>query len=117
MNACIPLHRLFEWALVILALAAPFGCTPAQSGPQAQDGPAIDWESPRMRAIEKKWEALRDDHGRVGGGKDEYREYLRSVDRLFQKRLPARRLRELTASSKLPPVPVEDTFAYVMLTY
>jgi hypothetical protein len=113
MNSCIPRNRLLGPALVILALATPPGCA------QAQDGPAIDWDSSRMREIEKEWEVLRDAyHGGADNGKVEYDEYLGSVDRLLQKRLPAPLLRKLTASSKLPPVPEDQgTFAYVMLTY
>lgn len=128
MNSCIPRQLLLTPAVVILltpavvilVLTGASGCAEDRDRSAShQDGPALDWDSPRMCAIEKEWEALRAAHNRVfDGGKIEYEKYLQSVDRLFQKRLPARRLRELTASAKLPPVPEEqDTFSYSILTY
>jgi len=120
MKLCMPRHRLLAIAVVVLVLTASYGCSEDRGGTATrEDGPAIDWDSPRMREIEKEWKARDDAYNAAPhGGKVEFEEYRQSVDRLFQERLSLRRLRELTASSKIPPVPEEQgTFAYAMLAY
>lgn len=82
----------------------------------ANNAPTIDWDSPRMRAIEIQWYALDVAYSRIHRQKIIYMEFVHSVDRLFQTRLPLSRLPELAASPKLLALP-DDRFANDILAF
>ncbi len=121
MNSCIPRHPFLVYAVVILVLTGAI--RPRRGAGWVGDPPGrksaarlgLTPDGPRSRRNGDAAAA----HNRVFDFmKIEYEKYFLSVDRLFQKRLPARRLRELTGPAKLLPVSEgEHTFAYYVLVY
>ncbi len=112
MNVYLRRRLLLGSSLVILALTALTGCAKKE---KEEDGPAIDWDSPRMRELEGEWNSLRllTSHDLDKGSR-----FDMLVDRLFRTRVSARRLRELAASSKLALIPDDhDSFVDSILAY
>ena len=74
-----------------------------------------------MGEIEREWQSLWDAYGRIRGPGSKIRWYetVKTVDRLFAKRLSAQRLRHLAASAEVLPVKddVRSQFANELLAY
>ena len=97
-------------SLIIAAFLAVPGCAgnPDETAWE-QDNTVIDWNSPRMREVEKEWQPLWDAYGEVrGGSKDRYIQTVKSVDRLLQKRLSRQSLRQLAATADRLPTRADD---------
>ena len=57
MNGFVRWHRFLGHSLIIASLSALQGCAGNQEGTAwKQDETVIDWNSPRMREIEKEWQ-------------------------------------------------------------
>jgi hypothetical protein len=119
-------HR-FLGALLILVVVAPVqGCVGNQDRTTAvdrdQDRTVVDWDSPRMREIEKEWQALWDGYNKdstKSDSKSEYGRVMMAVDRLFRNRFSARSLRQLAASAEKAPIPhyQGDSFESIVLEF
>ena len=110
MTGVVRQHRFLVASVVLVVMAAVQGCAGNQ-GPtgvdQDQDRTVVDWDSPGMREIEKEWQMLWDAYSKVPtpDSKTEYGNVVMAVDRLFRKRLSARSLRQLVASSEQAAIP------------
>jgi hypothetical protein len=103
MNEPAPWPLVLGTVLVWAALAMPKGCREMRTPPRRSD---IAWDSPRMREIQKEWEALR--KNREGfttlTGKEAYVEARRRVERLLRKRFSEEDLHQLAGSCEVLPV-------------
>lgn len=93
-----------DWLVLFTALAlfAVHGCA-------RKEKPPISWASPRMREIEKDWQALQETYDRnpeiIPGenGKDKYSAMEKLGDRIFEQQLSDDNLRQLDATCNMLP--------------
>jgi hypothetical protein len=109
MNETIRWRDILRAALLIALLITQHGCEGNKAGP-ASTGPALTWNSPKMRDIEKEWHALWEackakpkDHDKFVDGRD-----MMLTNRLLRTRLSHVELRQLAATSDSLPIVAHD---------
>ena len=109
MNKALRRNLFLRVAVMCLAIAVLQGCGTNQ-GQLSPSGPALSWDSPKMRQIKAEWQSLQQTYDRnpekIPGkyGKIKYGNLLRMCDRLLRKRLSDQDLRELTSSCHTLPI-------------
>ena len=104
-------HRFLGYALIIAALLAVPGCAGNPEGTAGKpDETVIDWNSPRMRKIEKEWQSVWDAYGKLRGAamKVRYVETVELVVRLLQSRLSRQSVRHLADTADILPIHADD---------
>lgn len=116
------MSKVYGWRRKLIGISLVLSLAVIQ-GRVEGEMPAIDWDSPQIHELEAEWISLRDAHdqaerARPFEGKSLYIEHLRSVDRLFRRRMSLRWLRGLAASSKVPAIPDDyESFRYDLLAF